>query len=87
MTVIERFLKYVSFDTQSDENIQMQVEGDMTVDAVGLVAVQAAHERRRIVNRHRRLGLAVQLHDGRIETLPRDVQDLQLVKLKTSTLK
>ena len=50
----------------------LQVEGDMTVDAVGLVAVQTAHERRRIVNRHRRLGLAVQLHDGRIETLPRD---------------
>ena len=45
---------------------QAEVEGDMAIDAVRLVAVQPAQQRRRIENRHRGLGLAVQLHDGRV---------------------
>ena len=48
---------------------QAEVEGDMAVDAVRLVAVQAAQQRGRIEDRHRRLGLAVELHDGGVELL------------------
>ena len=55
---------------------QAEVEGDMAIDAVRLVAVQPAQQRRRIENRHRGLGLAVQLHDGRVQLLRRDPLDV-----------
>ena len=50
---------------------QAEVEGDMAVDAVGLVAVQAAQQRRRVEDRHRGLGLPVERHDGGVELLRR----------------
>ena len=51
---------------------QTEVEGDMAVNAVGFVAVQTAQQRRGVVDRHRRLGLAVELHDRGVKLLRRD---------------
>jgi len=48
----------------------------MAVDAVGLVAVQPAEQRTLVENRHRRLGLAVELHDGGIQLLLADSPDV-----------
>ena len=51
---------------------QMQVEGDMAVYAVRLVAVEPAQQRARIEDRHRRLGFAVEFHHGGVEFLRGD---------------